>query len=859
MTKLQAVALYAAAAIVVRADIKDARALAERTYDYVVKSVSVSKLASLRAQLDAAQTEAEVRAVRRKILFMHPDLQFDKLLVCQRGVPYNEIDPHMVDQYLGRYAVPGPGLVILENWKDSPKKVQPLKDKLPRGTILNPNLHWDGLHVVFAYCAADPAPDADQLKLMSVPHFVHGTASRPDFKWLGEQSNYENPIFRPDGIKNKRWLEAMHRRYFIYEAALDGSWVRQLTGGKGDPMTTQDGRQTVLIEDVDPCYLPDGGIAFISTRCQNFGRCHWARYAPSFLLYRMEGDGSNIRPLSFGEANESRPTVLDDGRILYTRWDYINRNAVWYQSLWTTRPDGTAVAHYYGNYTENPCVTVEAQQIPGTAKTVFTAAAHHYFTAGSLAIVDPRKGEDDLTPLTRLTPETPFIEGEGWDLKDAWCSPMPVNDTLFFASRSCEPLRVPPGSPNYHHAYGAWPSRAAYGVWLVDTLGGRELIYKDDEFSCFNPIPIVERRKPPVLASVLPKDAPPEGVFYLDNVYDSRVNIPKGSVKALRINKFINLPACRRPTNHLGLDLELYRESLGVVPVAEDGSCAFKVPSGVPLQLQALDKDGVAIMTMRSFIYTQSGEIQGCTGCHEQRAAARVRSALPKSTVVHTPQKELDLGYSGAISFQRTIQPILDKHCIKCHGLDPQSKAPSFIGDDAQRALVFNENVTVPISYRETGESRPYDYYAGASPLTKRLRANHGNANLSPLELKTMLFWMDMQPARWCFTPGYSHNTPESRSVDDAAVTKLRQAIKATLGDAVAVQPFDALVNRGDETKSRILWLVPENEREKFLALVKATLVPLKAHDIAGTCGRDDECVCNSCWVRRSNLNAPKK
>ena len=114
-------------------------------------------------------------------------------------------------------------------------------------------------------------------------------------------------------------------------------------------MTRVGNRNTVLIEDFDPCYLPDGGIAFVSTRCQSFGRCHGGRYTPAYFLYRMDGDGKNIRPLSYGEANEWDPSVLADGRLIYTRWDYINRHDTIYQSLWTMRPDGTGTAHFYGN------------------------------------------------------------------------------------------------------------------------------------------------------------------------------------------------------------------------------------------------------------------------------------------------------------------------------------------------------------------------------------------------------------------------------------------------------------------------------------------------------------------------------
>ena len=198
------------------------------------------------------------------------------------------------------------------------------------------------------------------------------------------------------------------------------------------------------------------------------------------------------------------------------RWTHrlhpLNRNAVWHQSLWTIRPDGTGVAHLYGNYSERVCVGTEIKPIAGTPVCVATASAHHSFTQGSLFLLDPRLGEDGDAPIRRITPECPFPESEGWNLPMTYCNPQPVNDTLFFCARSDEPMSFPKGHPRRHGGScgASWPTPAAFGIWLVDTMGGRELIYKDPEISTFNPIPLVKRQKPPALASQLPpRHAPP--------------------------------------------------------------------------------------------------------------------------------------------------------------------------------------------------------------------------------------------------------------------------------------------------------------------------------------------------------------
>ncbi len=833
--------------------LEEAVALCRRTYGYVAKSLPAERMKVFAAELTAveqragkaqtraerATTEAAVRALRRRILFAHPDLQFAKILGVQREIPYSEYN-HEVDQYLGRLSQPGPGLVVIENWQTKPTKKVLLEGKLPHGCVFNPDLHWDGDRILFAFCDHTRKATVDP-KTIKVPPIY------PNCKW-------------PD-------MNKIHLRYFLYECAVDGSWVRQLTGCPGDPMTTVEGRQTTVIEDADPCYLPDGGILFNSTRCQSFGRCHWGRYTPSFLLYRAElppigatGPVRDIRPYTFGEANEWEPSVMTDGRILYTRWDYIDRDSTWLQSLWTAHPDGTAVAHVYGSYSRCLVTPSEAKSVPGSPLIVCTAGAHHMVTGGSLVLIDPRKGEDGLEPLTRMTPEICFPEAEGWKFPGYYTAPMPVNDTLFFASYT-DCLNGEDESVLKNRRGTVWPKPGSTSVWLVDTLGGRELIFKDPEHSTFNPIPLVKRPKPPALTSQLPprETAPDWGVCYVENCYDSRADIPKGSIAGLRINRIFNQPAPRRHTpspkvGHWGaVDQALYKESLGVVPVAKDGSAAFRIPAGLPIQLQAVDTNGMAVLTMRSFIYSQKGEIQGCTGCHEDKRLSRGVTRLPAGRTVSIPKPEINLGYHGPFSYTRSVQPIFDRKCISCHGL---GKAPNFIGFEGLKRLRKDRQVALVRDHLPAADiAHPFDFYAAASPLTKRLQNGHGPW-LSRDEWRTLILWMDFNVPQVCYN-GYSWNQPEFREVDPSGEAALRAAVEKCLGKTIAGQPFDALVNRGDETKSRVLWLAKPSDRAHLLDLCKKALKPLPAQDIQGTCGRDDACECHSCWVRRGGYNKP--
>ena len=301
------------------ADCRQTLALARRTLEFVERSRPCPELAArlteLERRADALSGGEErgslchaVRQLRRQIIFSHPLLDFDRLLVNKCPPPAYS---HQSRQYLGRYSRPGPGLVVLDNWKDSPRETPLLAGRLPAGTVMHPDLSFDARRVVFAFCDHTPAD--------------------PNL-----------------------------RQFFLWEVGIDGQGLRQLTGKAADRLAGAEGRQTALIEDFDPCYLPDGGIAFVSTRTQTHIRCQYGfRYFANFLLYRADASGEHIRPLSFAEAPEWEPSVLDDGRIVYSRWDYTNRHSYHFQSPWVSRPDGTGTANVYGNLTRNPINTAE--------------------------------------------------------------------------------------------------------------------------------------------------------------------------------------------------------------------------------------------------------------------------------------------------------------------------------------------------------------------------------------------------------------------------------------------------------------------------------------------------------------------
>ena len=781
-----------------------------------------TRLAALRQkvgkQKKSAILLAEIRKLRREIILSHPALNFKKLLINKRPPP---LYSHNVDQYLGRHSRAGDGLVVLDDWKTAPKETILLKDKLPEGSVLHPDLSCDGKNILFSFC--------------------DHTEKRKEF-----------------------------RRFWIYEAAADGSSVRQVTGTKSDLLERRNERQTVLIEDFDPAYLPDGGMVFTSTRSQNFGRCHGGRYTPSYLLYRAELDGSKIRQISFGEANELDPSVLPDGRIVYTRWEYINRHDTYFHSLWTTRPDGTGTEHFYGNYTKGPYMLAETRAIPGTRKVMATASAHHSFTAGSTVVIDPAKGLDGPEPLTRLTPDVKFPEFEGYG-KGAYVSPYPLTENIFLVAYN----------PNRHVHQGQVQSIAGYGIYLVYHIDGkahRELIYSDSEMSSFTPIPLRPRTRPVVIPSRLDLSASKTGIYFVQNIYESQQPFKKGDVAFLRINRILNQPsASHNQRSHVRN--ENTKQILGTVPVNKDGSVAFRAPAGVPLQLQALDKNGMALLTMRSFIYLHAGEIVSCVGCHESKntTPAMTRPGLPLK--IHDITPPAGPRYDGGFNYIKTVQPVLDRYCISCHGLGNKKKAGSLLGvpvdKTSNRAAITTQGynylikskgmVKLAVRNEETNFSVQKDYFAHAGKLIPFLDKGHGKVKLDTESRQRIVDWLDVNAQ---FYGDYSFNRIEIRGVNPGAETALRAYVKELFGAKLATQPLEALVNRAEGSESRILkaplaisaggwgqiangWKSTDDPRyQKMSSLISKVFNPLRYQDINGTCGRD-RCICGSCWIRK--------
>ena len=462
------------------------------------------------------------------------------------------------------------------------------------------------------------------------------------------------------------WRRKLDEGYHLWTVNVDGSQLRQLTRGPW--------------HDYNACWLPDGGIAFLSTRRPQFAYC-W--HAPVGVLHCMDADGSNLRRLSGNYLNDFTPSVLADGRIIYTRWEYVDRPAIPIQSLWTINPDGTGLSGFFGNRVISPGTFMEARSIPGTEKVICTMTGHNGPTRGAIGVIDRAQGVNAQRAIRNITPDVPVPrvdEGNGntSGTKQYSC-PYPLDSQRFLVS--------------------------ARGPVLVRTLDGTcqalALEAPDDGMQYFCAQPVRPRRRPPAIPPAVPAEAEPYATLFLQDVYNGlEPHVRRGEVthirvvqelqKTVRIDPKLRAFGFQFPVISCGATYAGKRV-LGDVPVGPDGSACFRVPAGVPLYFMALDARGRAVQRMRSFTHLMPGEVQGCVGCHEPRrqtSPLRFHLAAYQRPVDPQPPEWGD----GGFDFSRTVQPVLDRHCVQCHNA---TDAPEGIDLSGDKTDFFNVSYDV--------------------------------------------------------------------------------------------------------------------------------------------------------------------
>lgn len=475
-------------------------------------------------------------------------------------------------------------------------------------------------------------------------------------------------------------------------------------------------------EDMDPCYLPDGNIVFVSTRCQYGTLCDAPDVFVTTTIFRMNRDGSKMKQLSFGSLNEFTPVVLPDGRIIYSRWEYVDKGAVSTKCLWAMRPDGSGSLEIYGNDIASPTTMIQARPIPGKPGEYVMLGTPHcpQGQIGTVIKLDMSKNIRTSEPMTYVSKDIDIKFEPGFDfcIDGEWSrdksgkkgrlfsDPYPLTENSFLVSRK------KPGKE--------WKDATAYDLVWLDEKGNETPLYKDSKISCFHPFPLKNRKRPPVLPSTLNPELAKKGLAtcVVTDIYHGLENIERGAVKFIRILEQVPRPwaarrtwdgdgydqqhACITKDTHLGLKVQH-----GIVPVEKDGSAHFMVPANKNIFFQALDENHMAVQTERTFVNYMPGESSSCIGCHETPNSSPMNMSQSYPLALKRAPSEME-SQPGETSGQRPldfatdVQPVLDQHCIKCHSGDNPKGGLYLIGQQTNHFSVSYESL---IEARRKGTS----------------------------------------------------------------------------------------------------------------------------------------------------------
>jgi len=469
--------------------------------------------------------------------------------------------------------------------------------------------------------------------------------------------------------------------FHLYEMDVNSRDIKQLTSGLG-------------FADYEGAYLPNGDVIFNSTRCVQTVDCWWTEVSN---IYTCDREGNYLRRLTFDQVHTNFPTVMPDGRVIYTRWEYNDRGHGRVQPLFQMNPDGTAQTEFYGNNSWFPNSILHARGIPGSQQVIAIAGGHHSRQSGKVILIDPVQGRQENSGAQLIAPvretKAENIDAYG-QYGEQFQYPYPVNQNGFLVAY--EPVgwarkwygdKLLFGSNYYFQSVQQGliyedPPLLRFKVYYMSIDGQRELLVADPNLSCNQPIPFTPREIPnrPNLVDYSKK----YGTYYLQDIYTGPglKGIPRGSIKKLRIVALeyraagIGENVNRGPAGGAIVSTPIaigngswdVKVVLGSATVYEDGSAFFSVPARKPVYFQALDENGHVVQSMRSWSTLQPGETFSCVGCHESKNQAP--PAIKNSTIAMKigPQKLMPFyGPPRGFSFQREIQPILDKNCISCH------------------------------------------------------------------------------------------------------------------------------------------------------------------------------------------------
>ena len=531
--------------------------------------------------------------------------------------------------------------------------------------------------------------------------------------------------------------------FHLWRMNADGTRARQVTDGP--------------FHDDFPCPLPDGGLAFMSTRCKARFLC-WRPQA--FVLFRMDAEGGNMRPLSLANLSEWTPSVMRDGRLLWMRSEYLDKGANFGHTLWAIHPDGSQPELVFGNNTAN-CYA-GGREVPGTSEIVCTLVSHGGDLNGPIALVDPRQGRFNPKAITNLTPDVAPQYDMNWLRQHCFRDPFPISHDYFLCSHA--PVDK-------------------FGLYLIDRWGNRELLHLDPNIGSMAPTLLRPTTPPPVLTDTIAAETAPseQGQFIVADVYRGlEPKVRRGMVKYLRVCQEVRANLRQLANGEYQQDHEPFMDwyatpvhlvsgshgwpsyvakgDLGLVRVEADGSANFLAPAGKVLYFEALDENFTELQRMRSVVQLQPGEKRSCIGCHDDRMTAPP-PGHDVPLALRGPPKALQPPPWGAgpFAYEKTVQPVWDAKCVRCHDAKDKDRINLTGTLDAH---------SVPASYRTIIERGWVDYFDWGwaqrhkkaealtfgtlkSRLWQVVEAGHYEVKLTRNEMQAVKTWIDLNCPLW--------------------------------------------------------------------------------------------------------------
>ena len=546
-------------------------------------------------------------------------------------------------------------------------------------------------------------------------------------------------IYKPDNTSSIADLK-LHwdgDRAMFTQTMSDNRWnVFEVKLNNGDCKKLIDNPEPDL-EFYDGTYLPDGRIiANSNIGYQGVPCVNGSDPVGNMVLYTPQS--KNLRRLTFDQDANWNPVIMNNGCVMYTRWEYTDLTHYYTRIVMNMNPDGTEQKALYGSGSMFPNSTFDVQPLPGYASAFVGIISGHHGVArsGRLILFDPAKARKGAAGMLQEIPHRnrPIVEEVKDRLVDGvwpqFIKPSPLNDTYFLVAAKLD-------------------KNDLWGIYLVDKFDNVTCLHKMEGEGYISPIAVRKTVTPPAIPDRVKLDDKQATVFIQD-IYEGEglKGIPRGTVKSLRLHAY-EYAYVQTQSDHnwhgiqSGWDI---KRMLGTVPVEEDGSVIFKIPANTPVSIQPLDKDGVAVQWMRSWLTGQPGEIVSCVGCHEDQNQIVIPKrviASQKAPHALTPPE----GGTRSFTFDLEVQPILDRACIACH--NGEGKAFDLRGGKKDGKGYGTSYLNLhPYVHRQGGEGDmvvlyPYEYHPNTSELVRLLKKGHYNVQLTDAEWRKIYNWID--------------------------------------------------------------------------------------------------------------------